>query len=82
MLPTYHDLLILAESNRERTRKWERDYILLASAQGGKRRITSVIVRFGAWLEKVGARLQTRYAKQPNLEVSMQSSSDVSLQSC
>jgi hypothetical protein len=78
MLPRWHDLHILAESNRESTREWERIYILLASI----RQEEQGIVRFGAWLEKVGARLQARYAKKPNVEVSMPSNSDVSMQNC
>jgi hypothetical protein len=82
MLPTWRDVIVQAEINRERTRNAETNHILRASAAEEQFKLSVFLVRFGVWLEMVGCRMQSRYAQRPNLEVSLGTSHDIGYQSC
>jgi len=83
MLPTWLDIQIQAEFNREQAAKAAETYhILRMQRETRSRTIKHRIVQFGAWLERIGCSLQSRYASRPSLEVSMTSVNDVRFQNC
>jgi hypothetical protein len=83
MLPTWLDIQIHAEYTRERAEKTAKAYHILRMQREAKgRSIDHRIVQFGAWLERLGCRLQSRYARHPNMEIRMTSVCDAGLQSC
>jgi len=83
MLPSWLDLQRQAEFNRERAEKAaEVHHILRLQREAKGRSRGHRIVQFGAWLERIGCRLQSRYAHRPSLDVGSIPVKDVRLQSC
>lgn len=83
MLPTWFDIQIQAEFKREQAKKVAENYhILRIQREAEYRSIKHRIIQFGAWLERIGCNLQSRYATRPGLEMSMPPVKDVRVQNC
>ena len=82
MFPTLLDLKVQIEINNERIMKAALRRQYKSHTRNTQNTFASRIVRFGAWLERVGCRLQNRFSSPSNLELSSTTMSDAHLQRC
>jgi hypothetical protein len=82
MFPTLLDFEIQKQINQEHIMKAALRRQLKANTSGGAHGFKSGIVRFGAWLERLGCRLQERFAPPCNLEFGGAPFQDATPQSC
>ena len=81
MFPTLLDLEVQKQINHERIMKAALRRQYKSHAKPANVVLKEQIVRFGVWLERLGCRLQSRFAS-PNLDLGSTPVHDAPLQSC
>ena len=82
MFPTLLDFDIQKQINQEHILKAALRRQQNQHAKDEQNGLKSVIVHFGAWLERVGCRLQDRFSPPSKLEIGSSPLKDAHLQQC
>ena len=82
MFPTLQDLDVQNQINHEHILKVALRRQMKSQTRGSRKIMAAKVVRFGAWLERVGCRLQSRFSPPASLEMGSTTMNDAHLQSC
>jgi hypothetical protein len=82
MFPTLLDLDVQTQINEEHILKITRRRQMAAHKPAARIRFIKLIVRFGAWLERMGRKLQTRYSPTSALAMTTTCLKEAHLQQC